>query len=83
MWDRVERDFSGFEIWVNLETFVDEVGQETYSYIGLFRYPSAIWENFVSFRPDDDARFSEKVMAIESCITIGKRTITQRTRREM
>ncbi|QBC32370.1 hypothetical protein DRB87_14800 [Pandoraea sp. XY-2] len=78
MWEIVEKNFNGFEIWINLNKHIDDIEVAIYAYVGLFREHDANYDDFQSFRPEVGVRFSDREMAIEACLATGKCMIGRR-----
>ena len=71
MWEMVSDDFHGFEIWGYVTRQAGKADVDLYSFVGLYRLPSAVYDDFQSFRPRLKTRFSTHLEAIHACHVMG------------
>lgn len=71
MWEMLDGDDNGFEIWINLNWFI-KGETEVYSFVGLCRHRIAPYDDYVSLKSECCTQFETRTEAIQACLRLAR-----------
>ncbi|VVE09124.1 hypothetical protein PMO31116_02512 [Pandoraea morbifera] len=79
MWEMLDGDMDGFEVWMYLQCIQTNDDVELYSFIGLCRHRSAPFDNFIPLKPDAGVAFDARADAARACRQLARWVIDGKT----
>lgn len=75
MWEMLDGDMNGFEVWMYLQCIQTNDDVELYSFIGLCRHRSAPFDNFIPLKADAGVAFDARADAARACRQLARSAI--------